>query len=225
MRGLMFNQPQPQPESTELLGDWHPLVQQLGTSQGLVSLSTVSHSLQLNHVTDPASLRQFLEAYQTHILVPYELPAIQRAFRHASRNETRELVSFDQEIAREPLLAPFASASRRVGQAQLKRFRPLRDVRLVQRYIRAVEAGAAHGWHTLVYGMTLAVYSLPVLQGLVSYERQTLMGFIHAVSPGLRLSEQDCRGLLEELSPALPRMADTILGEDQESPRRPKISF
>lgn len=222
----MSNQPQPQPESSELLGDWHPLVQQLGSSEGLVSFSTVSHSLQLNHVTDQASLRQFLEAYQTHVLVPYELPTIQRAFRHAARNETRELVAFDNEIASETILAPFASASQRVGQCQLKRLRPLRDVRLVQRYLRAVDQRQAHGWHTLVYGVTLAIYSLPILQGLASYERQTLMGFIHAVAPCLRMSEQDCRILLEDLSPCLPRMADLTLGEDdQDSPRRPKISF
>ncbi len=222
----MLNQPQPKPESTELLGDWHPLVQQLGSSEGLVSFSTASHSLQLNHVTDVPSLRQFLEAYQTYILIPYELPAIQRAFRHTARNETRELIAFDNEIAGESILAPFSSASQRVGQAQLRRLRPLRDVRLVQRYLRAVDSHLAHGWHTLVYGLTLAVYSLPILQGLGSYERQTLMGFIHAVAPTLRLSENDCRTLLEDLAPALPRMADTILGEDEtESPRRPKASF
>lgn len=215
---------QPQPESTELLGDWHPLVQQLGSSEGLVTLSTASHSLQLNNVSDVASLRGFLEAYQSQILVPLELPAIQRAFRHASRNETRELIEFDLEVGNEPALRPFASASRRVGQAQLKRFRPMRDVRLVQRYLRAIDAEQANGWHTLVYGITLAIYSLPVLQGLGSYERQTLLGFIHAVAQPLRLSEQDCRSLLEELSPALPRMAD-LLGEDMESPRRPKMSF
>lgn len=216
---------QPQPESTELLGDWHPLVQQLGSSEGLVTLSTASHSLQLTSVSDVASLRQFLEAYQSHVLIPCELPAIQRAFRHASRNETRELIAFDNEIAAEPLLAPFASASRRVGQAQLKRFRPMRDIRLVQRYLRAIDDQLAHGWHTLVYGVTLAIYSLPILQGLASYERQTLMGFIHAVSPSLRLSEQDCRNILEDLSPALPRTIEPILGEDDESPRRPKVSF
>src|SRR6187402_253608 len=98
--GQMLNQPQP--ESTELLGDWHPLVQQLGSSEGLITLSTASHSLRLNNVTDVRSLRQFLEAYQSHILIPYELPAIQRAFRHASRNETRELIAFDNEVDQEP---------------------------------------------------------------------------------------------------------------------------
>src|SRR5262245_24221282 len=106
---------QPNPESTEALGDWHPLVQQLGTADGLIALSTASHSLQLSHVTSVPSLLQFLEAYQGQVLIPHELPAIQRAYRHASRNETRELIAFDQALATEPLLQAFQAASRRVG--------------------------------------------------------------------------------------------------------------
>jgi len=214
---------QPQPEASELLGDWHPLVQQLGSTEGLVSLSTASHSLRLKNITSTETLLLFLEAYQSQILIPYELPAIQRAFRHASRNETRELVAYDRELGTEGALLPFFSASRRVGQAQIRRLRPLRDHRLVQRYLRAVESGLAQGWHTLVYGITLSVYSLPVLQGLVSYERQTLLGFIHAVARTLRLSEADCRGLIDQLSPTLPRMSEPILGEEEDP--RPKLSF
>ena len=206
-----------------MLGDWHPLVQQLGSADGLISLSTASHSLRLSNVESIPSLLHFLESYQSLVLIPFELPAIQRAYRHASRNETRELVEFDQTIVNEPVLKPFAGASRRVGQAQLKRLRPLRDHRLLQRYLRAVEGGSAHGWHTLVFGMTLSVYSMPVRQGLDSYEKQTLLGFMHAASRTLRLSEADCRGLLEQLSPAFPRPLEPILGAD-EMPRI-KVSF
>jgi len=212
---------QSNPEPTELLGDWHPLVQQLGSTEGLVSLSTASHSLQLKNVDSVPTLLRFLEAYQSQILIPYELPCIQRAYRHASRHETRELIAFDQQLADEPMLKPFVSASRRVGQVQLRRLRPLRDHRLLQRYLRAVDDGLAHGWHTLVYGVTLSVYSLPVLQGLTSYEKQTLLGFMHAVSRTLRLSEQDCRKLLEHLSPSLPQPTEPILGEDHP----PRINF
>jgi urease accessory protein UreF len=205
---------QTNPETTELLGEWHPLVQQLGSTEGLIALSTASHSLQLTNVDSVQALLRFLEAYQSQILIPLELPAIQRAYRHASRNETRELVAFDRQMDEEPALKSFANASRRVGQAQLKRLRPLRDHRLLQRYLRAVDDGLAFGWHTLVYGVTLSVYSLPVIQGLNSYEKQTLLGFMHAVSRTLKLSENDCRDLLEQLSPTLPQPMAPILGED-----------
>src|SRR6185369_5258799 len=153
-------------------------------------------------------------------LIPYELPAIQRAFRHASRNETRELIAADQQMAREPMLAPFAGASRRVGRSQLKRLRPLRDQRLVQRYLKAVEENRANGWHTLVYGITLSLYSQPVLQGLVSYERQTLLGFIHAAARPLRLSERDSHDLLDQLSPGLPDTMDFKPDGDEEFAKR-----
>lgn len=209
--------------TTELLGDWHPLVQQLGSTEGLVTLSTASHWLRLKKVDDLSTLQGFLEAYQSQVLIPFELPAIQRAFRHASRNETRELIAFDQEIGGEQLIQPFVSASQRVGQGQLRRLRPLRDHRLLQRYLRAVEAGQAHGWHTLVYGVTLSVYSLPVLQGLFSYERQTLLGFMHAVARRLRLSELDCRNLIDELTPGLPRAMVALLDGDEV--RAPKFDF
>jgi len=210
-------------EATELLGEWHPLVHQLGSTDGLVALSTASHSLRLKNVESVPTLQRFLEAYQSQVLIPFELPAIQRAFRHASRNETRELIAFDKELGAERLLEPLASASRRVGQSQLRRLRPLRDQRLLQRYLRAVEQGQAQGWHTLVYGVTLSVYSLPILQGLFSYERQTLLGFMHAVARSLRLSENDCRNLLESLTPGLPRLMEAILGDEEA--RRPKLSF
>lgn len=206
-----------------MLGDWHPLVQQLGSAEGIIALSTASHWLRLKKVDSRSTLQRFLEAYQSQVLIPFELPAIQRAFRHASRNETRELVAFDQEILEERLIQPFASASRRVGQAQLRRLRPLRDHRLLQRYLRAVEAGQAHGWHTLVYGVTLSVYSLPVLQGLFSYERQTLLGFMHAGARRLRLSEQDCRALIDELTPGLPSAMNSVLGDAEL--RSPNFDF
>jgi urease accessory protein UreF len=193
------------------------LLQQLGAVEGLVSLGSASGTLRLPRVKCRATLSLFLETYQSQILIPFELPAIQRAFLHASRNETRELIAVDRQIAREPLLRAFASASRRVGRGQLKRLRPLRDHRLLQRYLKAVEQGQAHGWHTLVYGITLSVYSMPLIQGLLNYERQTLIGFLHAAACSLRLSEKDCRHIAEELCADLHLDLTSSLPDESES--------
>ena len=132
-------------------------------------------------------LRDFLEGYQTEVLVPLELPAITRARSHAARGHLRELIALDRELDTQPVLPAFASASRRIGRAQLERLRPLRDERTVQRYLAAVEAGDAAGWHTVVYGMTLAIYSWPLRHGLLTYARQTLSGLALAAGrpPGL----------------------------------------
>src|SRR5512137_1319040 len=101
-------------DATEWLGDWHPLAEQLGSADGLVTLGSVSASLRLVPVHDLSSLRQFLRNYQSRILLPVELPAIQSAHGHAARHEVRELVALDQSLAGQPILSELASASRRV---------------------------------------------------------------------------------------------------------------
>ena len=40
-------------------------------------------------------------------------------------------------------------------------------------------AREANAWHTLVYGVTLALYSIPLRQGLLGYGYQTMRGFIY----------------------------------------------
>ena len=200
-------------EAVEWLGDWHPLAEQLGCADGLAALGTMSAELRLAPVQNLASLRQFLHRYQAQVLVPLELPSIRRAHAHASRREVRELVSLDRQIASAPALQPFAGASRRVGRGQLQKLRPLRDERVVQRYLRAVEGGEAHGWHTLVYGLTLAVYSLPLRQGLLGYAHHTTRGFIHAAARYLRLSARQYNSLAESLGGALPRAVDAVLAQ------------
>jgi len=203
-------------DAAEWLGDWHPLAEQLGSADGLVELGSVSSQLKLPPVRNVPSLRKFLGQYQLCILLPLELPAIESAHGHACRNELRELVALDQELAAEPVLQNFAAPSRRVGQAQLQKLRPLRDQRVVQRYLTAVEKGDAHGWHTLVYGLTLAVYSLPLRQGLLGYAHQTMRGFIYPAARMLDLSERACRQLFDELCADLPLAIESQLKQSAE---------
>jgi len=197
-------------DAAEWLGDWHPLAEQLGSTGGLLTLASASSLLRLEPVQDVCSLRRFLLAYQARILLPLELPAIQSAHTHAACNGLHELLALDRQLAGEPLLQYFAQASHRVGQGQLRKLRPLRDLRVVQRYLRAVETGQALGWHTVVYGLTLAFYSLPLRQGLLGYAHQTTRGFIYSAPRSLRLSERTCRALFDELCAGLPAAIETL---------------
>ena len=200
-------------DPAEWLGDAHPLVQQLGSADGLASLHALADSLLACPINDLSGLRSFLRSYHLRILLPCELPAIQVAFAHASRNEIRELIGFDRQLVNEPTLRDFSSASRRVGLAQLQKLRPLRDERGVQRYLAAVESGEAHGWQTLVYGMTLVLYSLPLRPGLLGYAHQTTRGFIHMAARSLQLREVDCRALFDELCEPLPAAVEQLLAK------------
>jgi urease accessory protein UreF len=200
-------------DGADWLGDWHPLAEQLGSAGGLVALRSASAGLRLPPVQSLKSLALFLRHYQERVLIPVELPAIRAAYLHTAGRELRELLALDRQLADEPLLETLASASQRVGQRQLRKLKPLRDLRLVRRYREAVEAGRAHGWHTLVYGLTLEVYSLPLRQGLLGYAQQTTRAFIHSAARSLKTSERECRALFEALCGPLPAAVDELLAE------------
>ncbi len=188
----------------ELLGDAHPLLEQLGGAEDFALTSTVADAMELRRVSDLPSLRSFLEAYRAQVLVPVELPAIVAAYGHAARGEWQELLVLDARLTQANAIRKFALASCRVGQRQLSRLRPMRDQRLVQRYLAAIAEGQARGWHTLVYGVSLAMFSLPLRQGLQNYIEQTTRGFIDSSAKSLRLAEADCAVLLREQSAQLP---------------------
>ena len=194
----------------EFLGDVAPLPEQLGSAEGLVALSGAV-SKQFHRVTDLRSLRCFLRDYQSNILFPVELPAICRAYGHASLYEIRELIELDRQLDQEPLLQGFATASKRVGKTQLKRLRPLRDQRLVQRYLHAVQTGEAHARHTVVYGIILSLYSLPLRPCLLSYARQTTLGFIRSAAGPLRFTGADCEDLIREAGSGFPEAVNRLL--------------
>jgi urease accessory protein UreF len=196
----------------EWLGDCGPLVEQLGSTGGLASLAEVTASLLTASVRDLPSLRRFLHDYRKQILMPVELPAIRRAFDHSSRHEVRELLGLDRRMANEPAVKPFAEASCRVGQSELQKLRPLRDERIVRRYLDAVVCGEAHAWHTLVYGLTLALYSMPLRQGLLGYGFQTARGFILPAAKSLHLSAAESRDLLDEACAPLRAAVEALIG-------------
>jgi len=202
-----------QGEPTDWLGNWHPLAEQLGSANGLVALGEISASMQVPLVHDLASLKHFLSSYQKQLLLPIELPAIQRAFDQTFRHEVRELAEFDRQLANEPALKPFAEASKRIGQTELLKLRPLRDERIVRRYLEYVERNEANAWHTIIYGMTVALYSIPLRQGLLGYGYQTTRGFIYSAAKDLQLSEKECRALLNELCDNLPAAVEGLIAQ------------
>jgi urease accessory protein UreF len=202
-------QTQPNPgAAVELAADLGPLLEQIGSPDALAGMVD---ALKVRQIDSLRELRAFLQGYHSRVLRPLELPAIHRAFSHASRREVRELVAFDHQLAAEPLLKNFASSSRLAGQNQLQRLRPLRDERTVQRYLAAVDDGTAQGWHTLVYGLTLAVYSRPLRQGLLGYAQETTRGFIQCASRTIEISAEASQLLYQEMCHGLPSAIEPLL--------------
>ncbi|MFM8359272.1 MAG: urease accessory UreF family protein [Verrucomicrobiota bacterium] len=154
-----------------------------------------------------AELEAWLTGYQTRWLVAREWPVVLAAWGHAQRGEARELAALDRAWGGELGGHPWAEASLHVGRRQLNRLRPLRDLRVVQRLVAAVDSGAAAGWHPVVYGVMLSAFCLPLRQGLMHYATQTLTGLADRVPASAQLTEGHRRAILEgalgSLSPAL----------------------
>lgn len=193
------------PDGSGLLGDVRALLAQLGSGEAPVEVSGQGLPTTFDAV------RKFLREYKSRVLIAHEWPAIYRAYNHVRQNECQELIALDQSLAREKHLAPFADASRVIGQFQLKRLGPLRGERVLQKYQAAIDEGKAQGWHTLVYGLTLAIYSLPVRQGLIHYAQQILRGYLESAAASFAVSEHETRIALEELFADLPRELEAML--------------
>ena len=191
----------PDPDAAGFLGDVRSLVAQIGRSDGDDAAPLPVASSRVDTV--PA-LRAFLTAYRQDVFVSKEWPVIVRAHSLASAGQARELIALDREWSIQARRQEFSEASFRVGQRQLGKLRPFKDQRVVQRYLAAIEAGEAHGWHPLAYGVVLAVFNLPLRQGLVNYAVQTLGGFVDAAVHSHRLPERGCAAVLDEVCAALP---------------------
>lgn len=171
------------PPIKELLGELEQFAARLGAPSSLLTLASPDLWLARRSPTPQPGVYECLQKYKTRLLFALEFPAVVRAFHHASRYELRELIELDRRLSKEIKLPKFASASQKVGRAQLNRLRPLKDQRLLQRYWAAIHQRKARGWHMLVYGMTLSIYSLPLRQGLINYGRHTLNGLLQSAAP------------------------------------------
>jgi urease accessory protein UreF len=199
-------------QAESLLGEFRALLRQVGSpGVGLAPDGPFwAAALQA-----PPALGQFLENYLARLLLPCELPAIVAACGHARRGELRELLAQDHGLAAPLLATPFAAPSRRMGWLQLARLRPLRDCRVVQRYLAAVESGQAHGWHTVVYGVTLAVFSLPLRQGLLYYSQETLSVLASAAGRSKGFGQLELDEMLSGLLARLPEAVEAALAGEE----------
>jgi urease accessory protein UreF len=209
--GSMAEQTHPAFDAAGECVDARALAHHLGSADELTTLSATACPHHLAKIHSVPALRDFLHWYRQDVLGRHEFEQVHAAATLAAKNYIRELLALDAELANEPALRDFQLASRHVGKRQLNRMRPLRDLKLVQRYREAVNEGKSYGWHTLVYGVVLSTYSLPLRQGLLHYGRQTLGGFIHAAARTLELREEISLELQVEMNRSLPSLIEQTL--------------
>ncbi len=208
-------------EVSECLGEYPSLLAALGPGADDASGLAAPLTIWRERLDSPEALDGFLARFHSEILVPVELPAILRAHGHTQRNEGRELIAFDGELARDARLKDFAEASRRVGRSQIRRLRPVKHSRVLERYLAASDEGLVHSWHTLVFGLTLGLYSLPLRQGLVHYTEKTLGGFVAAIQHRHGLKPAACDEILQRAIAGVPAAVNTLI----DAPGRPLLTI
>lgn len=192
-----------------ILGDVQELSRQLGSPDLMLQDSALF--LHTEVIGDVASLGEFLEKFRDEVLARVDLPVICRAHQLASSNQGIELISFDQEYGKTPRLGQFSQPSREAGKRQLRRMHPLRDHKVVQKYLRAHESGSADGWHSIVYGLTMAVYAIPLRQALLNYSEKTISVMAESAMFARQLSVLECRDLVDKILSTLPAIVEKVL--------------
>jgi urease accessory protein UreF len=210
----MLELPQPERNALSDAADWRALEEQLGSPDDATAISAAAFASTLLDVRTPDQLRAFLANFQSNSLTQHELPTILRAYKHARCNEAREIVVLDRSLKDTFANEALANASECVGRNQLRRMRGLKTERVVTRYWDAVYNKEATGWNTVVFGVALAVYSIPLRQGLNHYGQQTVRGFIEAGAASLRLRAPEISNLETTFLADMPALVERALDSE-----------
>ncbi len=193
-------------------GGQHPYAAQLDALEGVLCVDSISRALGTARVGTPLELSVLLERYRVTLLEPVELPAVAAAHRHATRGEAQELIALDKALAdTHPEWLQLAPASQRFGTDHLKRLRPLRDERVVQRFLDAVREGRAPANHPVVFGLMMAVFSIAPRQGLADYAQSALEAVVTTAAGKLKLTQADRDTLIDRSQARLPEAIDRMV--------------
>jgi urease accessory protein UreF len=213
-RKIMLELPQPERNEFSDAADLRALEEQLGSPEEATAIGSEAFASALVNIRTAEEFRNFLAQLQAKTIAQEELPTILRAYNHARRNEAREIIALDRSLKETFPNEALANASERVGRNQLRKLRGLKTERVVTRYWDAVHNKEAFGWHTVVFGVVLAMYSIPLRQGLNHYGQQTIRGFLEAGAASLRLRAPEVSALESSLLNGLPAIVErTLEGE------------
>lgn len=207
------------PPPAEIAGDPGALLSRLGAPKetGVEAPLVAGVPKGRRAIHTVADLKEFLCLYRDQVLLGIEVPAILRAARHTELFEPRELIALDQELSANPLLNEWSESSWFIGRSQLRQLSGFKDNRLLQRYSEAVKTDRAKGWHMVVFGVTLATYSLPHRPALRQYALDTLRGFVHGPSCPIPFESGAAEKLILEITACLPESLNRILENDPRS--------
>ena len=87
----------------------------------------------------------------------------------------------------------------------------MKDERTVQRLIEAVRFGRTPGHHLTVFGLTMAIFSIALRQGLAEYAQYALEAVVATAAGKLKLTQLDRDTLLARSQACLPKAIERMV--------------
>ena len=156
-----------------------------------------------------ADPRPFLESHRDGVVIALDWPVILEAAELTRLGRHRDLLELDRNYPARRA-GQWTEASFRVGRRQLSRLKVCRDLRVVQRYLAAVEDGQAHAWNPIVFGVAMAAFNLPYRSGLLHYASTLLRGFAERCRPR-NVPLADWTVWMDSLEAPLPEAVQRLL--------------
>ena len=170
-------------------GGQHPYAAQLDALEGVLCVDTIAAALGTARVGTVLELSVLLERYRVTLLI-----------------------ALDESLAgTHPEWLQLAPASQRFGTDHLKRLQPLRDERVVQRFLDATRKGRAGANHPVVFGLTMAVFSIAPRQGLADYAQSALEAVVATAAGKLNLTQADRDDLIGRSQASLPEAIERMV--------------
>ena len=190
----------------------HPYEAQLDALETVLCTDTITQALGLAPLQSIADLEIMLERYRTTLLEPIELPAITHSSRLSARGHADELIALDQDFAgMHPEWLLLMPASTRMGSDYLNRLRPLQDERVVQKFIESVKYNRSPGHHLMVFGLTMAVFSIARRQGLAEYAQFALEAVVSTAAGKLKITQEERATILARAQTHLPQALNRMV--------------
>jgi len=182
--------------------DWLPRL--LQTNDSLFPSGSFAHSfgleglVQLEQITDPESLGDFMRDQLVPALENFELPVVRLAHGAALRGDVARLLALDERYGAMKGSFELRRASHKIGSQRLEMLQKLRPHSLLLRLEKEKSAGQFGAHATIIYGVQTALSQTPLSAALLGFYYQNLAGVVSAALKLIRIGQLASQSLLTD---------------------------
>ncbi len=167
-------------------------------------------------IRDGKDFQTFLEAYFKGFMACGDALIFNLSWKAAQRDNLAALIRLDRLTHSLKLARELREGSLHTGNQLLRVMRAIGKSRLMQRYAEGVEAGAAWGHHSVVFGMACQTWGIGEEDASLAYLYQTLSTLISAGVRLIPLGHMEGQRSLEAMKPLIQNISRNLSGMGEE---------